>query len=105
MKPGTLRWLPSGSPISAMMSARSESRLAPRPRGLDELELGCTRKPLDPRLFPQRRGSIGNGDHGGELNRSAAARVAAGGAGTVCGQSALNIGRPPAVQGAVSAAE
>jgi hypothetical protein len=105
-----VRRIHSESGYLAFSHAASASReagagLARHPRGLDELELGCTRKPLDPRLFPQRRGSISNGDHSRELNRSAAARVAAGGARTVCGHSALNIGRPPAVQGAVSAAE
>ena len=94
-----------GSMTIFSRSGPSKSHLARRPRSLDEPELGCTRKPLDPRFFPQSRGSISNGDHSRELNRSAAAGVAAGGAGPMRGDSAPNIGRPSAVQGAVSAAE
>jgi hypothetical protein len=74
-------------------------------QALDQLKLGRPGKPLDPGLFAQRRGSIGDRDRSHELNRSAAARVAAGGAGTVRGQAPLEVRRPPAVERLVGTAE
>src|SRR5205823_12210456 len=91
---------PAGrSPARATPGSTRRSRCCATCRcRLDELKLRGAREPLDTRLFAQRGGSIGNRDHSHELNRSAAARVAAGSARTVCRQSALDIGRPPAVQ-------
>ena len=72
---------------------------------LDQAKLGGAGKPLDPSLFNQRGGSIGDRKHNRELNRSAAARVAAGGTGAVRSQTALDVGCPPAVERVVSAAQ
>ena len=49
--------------------------------------------------------SIGDRDHSHELNRAPAARVAAGGAGTVSCQAPLHVGRPAAVKAVVGAAQ
>ena len=75
---------------------------AQKPRSAGAWRAG---KPLDPGLFTERSGSIGDWDHDRELDRSAAARVAAGSTGAVRGQTAIDVGRPPAVERVVSAAE
>jgi hypothetical protein len=106
--PNSVWRLQQGQPyrgIRSQANPSSESRLCAVQRSLDELKLGCSGKPLDPGLFASRGRSIANRDHNRELNRSSAARVAAGGAGTVCGQSPLDVGRPSAVERVVGAAK
>ena len=71
----------------------------------DQPKLGCTGEPLDPSLLAQRGGPIGDREHNRELNRAAAARVAAAGARTVRYQALLDVGRPAAVEAVIGAAE
>jgi len=96
---------PSGRPCGPAFSQLDESALPDVQRGLDQPKLCCAGKSLDPGLFAQRGGSIRDRDHNRELNRSAAARVAAGSAGTVCSQAPPYVGRPTAVERVVGAAK
>jgi hypothetical protein len=73
--------------------------------GLDQLQLGGAGEPLDAGLLSERSRPVGDPDDERELNRAAATRVAAGGAGSVCSQAPRNVGRPSAVEAPVGAAE
>src|SRR5438105_3921894 len=89
-------------PLSTL--ATSSSPLALRLSRRDQAKLGRSREPLDAGLLAERGESVDDRDHERELNRAPAARVAAGGAGTVGCQAPLHVGRPAAVKAVVGAA-
>ena len=93
------------TPRSPPRIRRAMQERALRSRQLDQAKLGRSWEPLDAGLLAKRGGSIGDRDRERELNRTPAARVAAGGAGTVGGEAPLHVGRPAAVQAVVGAAQ
>jgi TolB protein len=90
--------LPASARRSTAGSANSRLRRA-------EPQLRRARQPLDPRLLAERFGAVGDGHRARELDRQAAPRVAARRAGSMGGQAALEVGRPPAVEAVVGAAK
>ena len=57
------------------------------------------------RALAQCGGSVDRRDYGCELDRPAATGISARVAGAVCGEAALEVGRPAAVEAVVGAAE
>jgi len=87
------------------VAARIGRRRRLSPHGLDQLELRPARQALDARLLAQGRRAVGHRERGGELDRPARARVAAGGSRLVLGEASLDVRRPAAVEAVVGAAE